>query len=166
MIRLLPPPLGLTVDVIGTSREIVDFAELFAFNRPKIASCLHISDVFPLWDEFMREFLVQAWPETAHVYFDWLQKTTNLVGADRNFSTLLDEFLRRVTFTETMYALKLPIYRFDAHLRPMYSERFFQGEDGFEVVGNVLWPRSALSIVWHITEAHFSTYKSCPRIYP
>jgi hypothetical protein len=169
-ITLVPPPTGPVVN-FGTlsSRETIDFAELFLYNNPSITNLDHAGLIFPYWECFVRLYLSLHWPSDSRFYFKWLLDHGLCMGSDRGLITPLDQFLRLVSFPATLYALSLPLFRQPGNgihqlPGPLCSERSLDGENGFERVGHVLWERRSVGLHWHITEAQVALYHPFPRL--
>ena len=147
MIHLVPPPTGPVINIgpeLKTSRAIVDFAELFLFNVPHITAHTSALDIYPYWIGFIYAYCAFQFPSLA----------------DRTL------FMREVTFPGTFHALTLNLFRI-GQMAGSFAEHVEvqESEEGYELIGELLWDKSEIRLKWHVSETDMETYTPLPRMF-
>jgi hypothetical protein len=127
--------------------HVADFTLSFLEKHPCVAEIEDVLDIFPLWCQFLVDYLKVTWPKLWPDYDNELKLHKLFPGKETKQHEALGEFVSRMTFPECIMALQRNLYFKDEPLC-VYDKR--NDELGYIIVGNNLWPTDELYLKWNI----------------
>lgn len=162
-----PPSATPPLKVVGVSPMVADFTELFVYNTSGVTSCKTVLDMFPLWAGFLKRYLNHTYPLLLPPYLALLKEQKLAMGGGifKEGMNPLEAFVYEVSFQSCVHAMteRAKVYKVGEKFG--FCTLVDREEDGFVLVGNILWDRSNSDLKWHLTATDLFDYIPAPRIY-